>query len=457
MSEDLLPLAARGFAGGDLILDVGANEGEFALAMAQNHPQIPVLAFEPIPSLAAAIRERAASLGLRNLTCLELAIDEAPRMATFHVADHYDRGVSSLLTFDRTGIDQNDYWRDRPDLHFTNDLQVQVCRLDALLQPEPPARIRFIKVDAQGVDLNVLRSLGGLLARVDAGMLEVPATRLTRLYAEEDVDLLAALLFLRESGFDVHALKPNDPAANEFNVLFHRRGEDWRGMERALKLRGLHLYDGKHFWHLPSSRLLHPEAELAAVPRLQQAEAELRQQNAALHGDVEALRQEINQLRAAEVAQHHKTDALHQDVANSLEACARGYAAALETQREVSRLETAKDHLQSANAGLRATLEDARQQLDVLRRDAAAAHQDAAAAHRNAGEAHRNAEDARRDAGEARADAAYARRDAGEARQAMAHAQAETQQVLERMAALHRSSSWRLTGPLRRLTRLVRR
>ena len=475
MSEVFLPPPLPSLGGGDLILDVGANAGDFAIAMAQNHLDMAVLAFEPMPSLAAAIRDRAASLGLRNLTCLELAVDETPRVATFHVADHYDRGVSSLLRFDREGISQNDYWRERPDLHFTNNLQVQVCRLDALLQADPPARISFIKIDAQGVDLNVLRSLGGLLERVEAGMLEASATRLTRLYDQEEEDLLSTLSFLRQHGFDVHAIKPNDPAANEFNIFFHRRGENWRGIESQLGLRGLPLYDGKHFWHLPADRLLSPEADLALVNRLRAVEIDLNQRNGALLAEVEALRQvvaaqanaealrqelrreieqlraaegvrhqeanslrheivrgleasnhqiealrqelrrEIEQLQATEGARYQEADSLRHEIALGLEASNRGYAAALESQREIARLETAKTFLQNAAVDLRAELEEARRQLGILRQDV-------------------QSEQA-----------------------AAAHARAEAWRSAEQLTAFHRSSSWRLTGPLRRVARLLRR
>ncbi len=407
MTENVQLAAEPVKAGGnDMILDIGANEGEFALALAQRNPDLQVLAIEPIPILAGTIKARASALGCHNLSCQQIAVDEESRLATFHIADQADRGVSSLLSFDRESITANDYWKHRSDLHFSYDLKVQVCRLDEILADAPPDRIRFIKIDAQGVDLAVLRSLGSLLGRVEAGMLEVPATVLTRLYTEENVDLLAVLSFLHENGFDVHALKPNDPATNEFNVIFHRRGMDWRAVEQDLHLRGVHLYDGKHFWHLPSDHLLHPEGELAAAQADLQRHIDLLRaatdEIARLHPLATALEAEVAGLRS-ELA-----IGAERENAKALELCSSAYQAALEAQQEVARMRVAQEHMRSTNQAIQLELEEGRRQLAVRR-------------HEN--QALRN----------------------------------EIHELNERILNLYRSSSWRVTGPIRRIVRVIRR
>mgnify|MGYP003583294258 CR=1 FL=1 len=254
------------------IVDIGANVGDFAVAVAQRNPTLQVFAVEPIPKMARHIEDRAAGSELSNLVCIEAAVDELARKATFHVADHHDRGVSSLLEFDKDAIDRNEYWKQRADLHFTNDIVVQVDRMDRLLPWDHIDRISFLKIDAQGCDMRALRSFGDKIDRIDAGMVEVPGIVESRLYVEEVEDLPAAIYALRELGFAVHGIKPNDHAANEFNLYFHRHGLDWRAIERNLRLAGIPLYDGKHYWHLPSDRLQHFEAELEQG---RQAQAEL--------------------------------------------------------------------------------------------------------------------------------------------------------------------------------------
>ncbi|MGI4797797.1 MAG: FkbM family methyltransferase [Janthinobacterium lividum] len=478
-----------------MILDVGANEGDFALALALGNPDIHVLAFEPIPTLAASIVARAAASNCRNLSCRQIAIDETSRQAVFHIADHHDRGVSSLMDFDKSGINANDYWRDRGDLYFSYDLNVQVSRLDDVLAPAPPSRIRFIKIDAQGVDLAVLHSLGNLLDRVEAGMFEVPATRLTRLYEKEDVDLRAALVFLDEHDFDVHAIKPNDPAINEFNVMFHRRGLDWRAMEQELGLRGLPLYDGRHFWHMPADRLMTPEADLmaarlevdqataksvadtqAAAAALEEA-ATLRAEALQLRKDVAEAKQAARHGEASLAAAMHEADTLRVDAAGL-----RLESAGLREQREALLPQAAA--LQAQVAELRLQVADsqagqaeARQRGDAMQDALARAMEASAGAYRVAIASEQEAARVRDTRShlfsisealqvemrevrsllasrQAQVDAAC--QDAETAREETRALETEAKLLRERIAGLYGSSSWRLTGPMRRLVRLVR-
>ncbi len=248
----------------DLVIDVGANLGGFALEVAERNPNVHVLAFEPIPSLCHQLRACAVERSIVNLTVLQLAVDAEERSAVFHVADHADQGVSSLLDFDASSLATDEYWRTRTDLYFEHEIDVSVTRLDAVPEIHAADRIRFIKIDAQGVDLAVLESLGELLGRTEAGMLEAPATIKAKLYAQETHDLHAVMTRLVELGFCVYAIKPNDHASNEFNVFFCRRDLDPQDIEATLRLRGIHLYDGKHYWHAPSDSLK-PDGNLSGM------------------------------------------------------------------------------------------------------------------------------------------------------------------------------------------------
>ena len=239
----------------DLIIDVGANSGEFGLDVALRNSGVEVLAIEPIPELCEQIETKAFQSQLRNVKVSRLAIAADEQTSLFHVTDRADQGVSSLLDFDHESINRDDYWKNRQDLHFDRTITVDVKRLDSLPEVAAANRIRFIKIDAQGMDLQVLESLGRYLPRVEAGMLEVPATLEFRLYAQECNDLNSTTNRLLELGFQVYAVKPNDHASNEFNLFFCRVGLDHHVIEQELHLRGVRLYDGKHYWHSPSNKL----------------------------------------------------------------------------------------------------------------------------------------------------------------------------------------------------------
>lgn len=98
-------------------------------------------------------------------------------------------------------------------------------------------------------------------------MLEVPATIQAKLYAQEMHDLHAVTTRLHELGFCVYAIKPNDHASNEFNLFFCRRDLKPQDIEATLRLRGIQLYDGKHYWHAPSDSLK-PDEDLAETQRV---------------------------------------------------------------------------------------------------------------------------------------------------------------------------------------------
>lgn len=249
----------------EIILDIGANHGDFALAVAAARPDITVVAVEPISELCAHIQARSLELGVENLVVVEAAIDEVPRAAVINVSRHADWGVSSLLPFDNRAVSDNPYWRGRRDLYYDEERRTDVRRLDDVLASFGDCAIVFAKVDTQGLDLRVLKSLGARLATLGAGMMEASTTVRTRLYDGEIDDLACTLNWLSANDFDVYAIKPNDPACNEVNIFFHRRGTDWEKMEDDLRVKGIPIYDGKHFWHMPSSELQHPEAMIGEI------------------------------------------------------------------------------------------------------------------------------------------------------------------------------------------------
>jgi FkbM family methyltransferase len=240
----------------EIIIDVGANRGGFAVDVAARNPGLSVIAIEPIPNLCGEIAEAARSRGVSNIIILQLAADSVSRSDKLNLAEHDDSGVSSLLNLNEKLIEQDDYWKTRKDLYFDRTIDVSVVRLDSIPEIRQAKRIRFIKIDAQGVDLQVLESLGDCILNVEAGMIEVPSTRETGLYRNEAYDLHSATSRLLALGFSIYAIKPNDNASKEFNLFFHRNEVDWRAVERDLQLSGIHFYDGKHFWHSPADKLM---------------------------------------------------------------------------------------------------------------------------------------------------------------------------------------------------------
>ena len=332
---------------------IGANSGDFAVAMAERNPDALVIAIEPVGDLADEIRNRAEAAGLGNIVVSEVAVAGERGKAQLNVALTGDRGVTSLLAFDEKSVDEDEYWRTREDLKFASTDTVDVRTLADLLREYGRATLDFVKIDVQGKDLEALLSAGELLGGVRAGMLEASATEHTRLYAGEPV-LREVLQALREHGFDVYAVKPNDPAANEVNVYFVREGESPRAVEKELSLRGVHLYDGKHFWAVPcdsTEKLEAAQAEVGSGARLREVE----DRNALLEDRVQEIEADVT----------------------------AGRSALARAQTELTRLrrDTEEEVLRQAEAvtRMRAALDRALERLDVVRLERDTARGEAAA------------------------------------------------------------------------------
>jgi FkbM family methyltransferase len=252
---------------GMFVVDVGANFGEFSLDIAKKNRDLKIISIEPVEKLSKDLRAKLTKEDVKNVDVLMFAIDIDKRVADINVATHHDWGVSSLLEFSDEKL-KEEYWATREDMYFNEKQRVQVVPLSDIFKQYDVSndkRIKFIKVDAQGLDLQVLMSCGDYLSYIDAGMLEVSVTTSLGLYDGEVYDLKAALNWLDDKGFEAYALKPNDPASNEFNLYFNRKGLNYKKIEDELSLRGVNLYDGKFYWHFPNNKLLNIEAEYISL------------------------------------------------------------------------------------------------------------------------------------------------------------------------------------------------
>ncbi|MFQ6287636.1 FkbM family methyltransferase [Yersinia enterocolitica] len=249
----------------DIILDLGANMGGFSLEIAKRNPGVTVHAVEPYPQLAKFLKEQSEKEKIINHIVHEVAISEKNGVSVFNVSTESESGTSSLLNFSSDHLKSDEYWSKRIDLVHSTKINVETMTLFSFLDRLPFNRIRFIKIDIQGMDLIALKTAGKYLDRIDGGMLEVPSVKEISLYSGGNDDLLTALIFLDKNGFYAYKIKPNDPASNEFNVFFCRKGQRYELLEDELNLRGLKYYDGKHYWHFPSNRLEFPEEYIMSL------------------------------------------------------------------------------------------------------------------------------------------------------------------------------------------------
>lgn len=140
-----------------LVVDVGANRGQFSLVARQLFPDAQILSFEPLAGPAA--RFRAIFAADARVTLREAAIGPESASSTIHIARHDDS--SSLLPITER---QNDLF---PGTAEAGTATVKVGSLSEFIteeQIEPPA---LLKLDVQGFELQALRGCESLLHRFD--------------------------------------------------------------------------------------------------------------------------------------------------------------------------------------------------------------------------------------------------------------------------------------------------
>jgi FkbM family methyltransferase len=146
----------RGFFGqfvhpGDLVFDVGANDGRYTDAFVELGAT--VVAVEPNPPLAKVLRER-----FRAVTVEEVAVGAETGSAELHLSEH---DILSTLSTEWMDIAQ----REKLSNEWSGEtITVPVSTLDALIARHGVPR--YVKIDVEGYETQVLRGLSQPIATV---------------------------------------------------------------------------------------------------------------------------------------------------------------------------------------------------------------------------------------------------------------------------------------------------
>jgi FkbM family methyltransferase len=129
---------------GQVVVDVGANQGVFTLLFSRLvGREGRVLALEPEPRLFAALDENCRRNGADNVTRLQMAAGERHGRGLLHCS-RFNRGDNRL-----TGS-------------VEGSVPVDIVSLDEML---PTEIVSLIKIDVQGYELHVVKGMRGILDR----------------------------------------------------------------------------------------------------------------------------------------------------------------------------------------------------------------------------------------------------------------------------------------------------
>lgn len=216
-NDFLIWISLLGLKKASVIVDVGANHGDFSQAASNTFPAARVFLFEPLPALHPILEEHCKKRApLWKLdTC---ALSDQEGTLDLFIAPEHD-GIGSLKGFSRSYLDSTEATGE------IRKIPCRVRRLDDVVREAGLGHVDLLKIDVEGAEFDVLAGAKDMLATTESLVVEVSTIR------EENAAENALLRLLRV--VDAHGFRPvavlpslHAPAhpwmPTEFNVLARR-------------------------------------------------------------------------------------------------------------------------------------------------------------------------------------------------------------------------------------------
>ncbi len=193
-----------------LVLDVGANMGQFGRQLFGAGYSGRIVSFEPLPEAHAALTQAARAFGERWMVAPRLALSDRSGMAEFHVTE-----TSTASSFFRP---KESLVAATPQTRVAAKIEVSTARLDDVLVDLGIMRHGlFLKLDVQGAESLVLAGAGLALANAKGMLTELS---LTPLYDHEP-PVRDVLEVIHSAGFEVWDVWPGyrNPQSHRLNQI----------------------------------------------------------------------------------------------------------------------------------------------------------------------------------------------------------------------------------------------
>lgn len=196
-----------------IIVEAGACDGRDTYQLARAFPKGTIYAFEPVPALYNALKERTKQFC--NIVYLEKALGPSCQKAPFFVATKQATGnttqTSSLLS-----PDQDYNWS---GTSFSKTIEVDVTTLDAWAEQNTIPVIDFLWLDAQGAEYQILQGAQKMMPHIQSLWVEVSHQQ--RYKNQSDKNMLIAEL--TKQGFVAVAHDFDDQAIKPFGTMLFVR------------------------------------------------------------------------------------------------------------------------------------------------------------------------------------------------------------------------------------------
>jgi FkbM family methyltransferase len=190
----------------ELVIDIGANRGQFAIALFHAGFTGRIVSFEPVPAAHSALSENACAFGPRWSVAPAMALSDAEGMASFRLTSA--ETTSSLLELSEANSITDD--------GYVEKIEVPIRRLDNLIGDLGlDQQSWFLKIDVQGGEALVLAGAEKALSLAKGLVVELSTDEL---YNGQPL-AFEMLAFFRERGFDLHDIIPGYRDPGTFRLL----------------------------------------------------------------------------------------------------------------------------------------------------------------------------------------------------------------------------------------------
>lgn len=172
----------------DLIIDIGANKGQYGRSLRNFGFEGFIVSFEPLNSAFKVLANKCARD--RNWTAHNCAIGDVDGESEINISKN--SVSSSLLDIDEIHISS------APDSIYVGKQKIKVSKLDSIFDDViPKAENIYLKIDTQGFEKQVLTGAAHSLAKVDGLQIEMSFDELYKGQALffETIDLMRKLGF----------------------------------------------------------------------------------------------------------------------------------------------------------------------------------------------------------------------------------------------------------------------
>ena len=179
----------------NLVLDVGANAGQYGKYLRNLGYRGRIVSFEPLADAFATLQRTASGDPLWS--CHNIGVSDADQTAALNIsANSYS---SSFLPVSARSV------RIEPSIGYVGQQEARLRRLDDMIEEiARPGEAVYLKIDTQGFELNVLKGALNTLRRVPLIQVE---TAFSAGYEGQPL-IEDVIRFLRDAGYRIVAMEP---------------------------------------------------------------------------------------------------------------------------------------------------------------------------------------------------------------------------------------------------------